>query len=174
MPPLGCAQRHFCGLVARRLIPVHPDSNSASKPCLAGTTCLYALVGYSLNLNAALVILLASRLTFTLIRETPLNLVIPFDKLFPAFHIYVGYTIAVASVGHAVFHIIWIVRWDGWAPGLWGINMVGRRCRASLSNMLGIYMSTDAFSVAVRRNWRINLSRIDRHDCYVYTPRSQG
>lgn len=79
--------------------------------------------GYILNLNCGLVILLASRLAFTLIRDTPLNLVVPFDKSFPAFHIIVGYIILGAVIGHGSFHLIWIVGWNQWGGGLWGINM---------------------------------------------------
>lgn len=79
--------------------------------------------GYTLNLNCALVILLASRLTFTLIRETPLNMIIPFDKSFPAFHIIVGYVILLAAILHGIFHLIWIIGWNRWGAGLWGVNM---------------------------------------------------
>lgn len=80
--------------------------------------------GYTLNLNCALVILLAARLSFTLLRETALNLILPFDKTFPAFHIVVGYCIAGAVIGHGVFHMIWIIVWNGWGPGIWGVTWV--------------------------------------------------
>lgn len=79
--------------------------------------------GYVLNLNVALVILLACRLTLTAIRETPLNMFIPFDKSFPAFHIIVAYVIVVAASLHGIFHLTWISIWSGWRGGLWGINM---------------------------------------------------
>lgn len=79
--------------------------------------------GYVLNLNCGLVILLASRLTFTVIRETPLNLVIPFDKSFPAFHIIVAYILLGAVIGHGSFHLVWIIAWRRWDNRLWGINM---------------------------------------------------
>lgn len=85
--------------------------------------------GYTLNLNCALVIILACRLSFTLLRETSLNLVLPFDKSFPAFHIIVGYSILAAVIGHGVFHMIWIIVWNGWGPGLWGVTWV--RCSSS-------------------------------------------
>lgn len=78
--------------------------------------------GYTLNLTCALVIILAARLSFTLLRETALNRILPFDKTFPAFHILVGYSIMAAVVGHGIFHCIWIVVWNGWGPGIWGIN----------------------------------------------------
>lgn len=80
--------------------------------------------GYTLNLNCALVIILAARLSFTLLRETSLNLVLPFDKSFPAFHIIVGYSILAAVIGHGVFHMIWIIVWNGWGPGIWGVTWV--------------------------------------------------
>lgn len=80
--------------------------------------------GYTLNLNCALVILLAARLSFTVLRETALNLILPFDKTFPAFHIIVAYCILVAVIGHGLFHIIWIIVWSGWSPGVWGITWV--------------------------------------------------
>lgn len=79
--------------------------------------------GYTLNLNCALVIVLASRLLFTVIRRTPLNLVFPFDKTFPAFHMIVGYVIAISVMGHGIFHMVWIAGWKKWSGGLWGISM---------------------------------------------------
>lgn len=79
--------------------------------------------GYVLNLNCGLVILLASRLALTALRDTPLNLFVPFDKSFPKFHIVIGYVIVSSVCGHGVFHLIWIINWKNWATGLWGVNM---------------------------------------------------
>ena len=79
--------------------------------------------GYILNLNTALVILLAARLFFTWIRDTPLAYILPLDKSFPSIHIIVGYVIAGTVVVHAVFHSIWIIWFNGWVPGLWGFTM---------------------------------------------------
>ncbi len=79
--------------------------------------------GYTINLTCALVILLAARLSFTMLRETALNRILPFDKTFPAFHIIVGYSILAAVAGHGLFHMIWIAGWNQWKPGLWAINM---------------------------------------------------
>ena len=79
--------------------------------------------GYTLNLNCGLLIFLASRLVFTLVRETPLNLVVPFDKSFPAFHIIVAYIMFASAVAHGLFHLIWIIEWGQWGDGLWGISM---------------------------------------------------
>lgn len=79
--------------------------------------------GYTINLTCALVIILAARLSFTILRETALNRILPFDKTFPAFHIIVGYSILGAVSGHGLFHMIWIAGWNQWKPGLWAINM---------------------------------------------------
>lgn len=70
--------------------------------------------GYVLDITCALVILLASKLLLTVLRETPLQLVLPLDRAFPHFHVLVGYTILAAVVVHAVFHLIWIIAWDAW------------------------------------------------------------
>lgn len=79
--------------------------------------------GYSLNLNTSLVILIAARLTFTLIRETPLQYILPLDKIFPLFHMFVGYMIAFLVLIHGTFHMTWIIRFQGWNSGLWGFTM---------------------------------------------------
>lgn len=79
--------------------------------------------GYVLNLNCGLVILLASRLAMKALRETPLDLFVPFDKTFPSFHIVVGFVIVASVCGHGIFHLTWIIRWRSWANGLWGVNM---------------------------------------------------
>lgn len=79
--------------------------------------------GYTLNFNTALVILIASRLLLTFIRDTWLNLFLPFDKFFPAFHIIIAVAIAVAVLCHATFHFIWIIQWKMWTPGPFAINM---------------------------------------------------
>lgn len=79
--------------------------------------------GYTLNLNSALVIFLACRLLFTSLRDTRLNLFIPFDKLFPAAHIVVACFIAFAAFFHAVFHFVWILIGDYWAGGMHNVTM---------------------------------------------------
>nr|AAZ73480.1 respiratory burst oxidase-like protein [Chondrus crispus] len=80
-------------------------------------------MGYTLNLNTAFVILLASRLLFTKLRDSPLQLVLPFDAAFPALHIVVGYTIFFAVLVHGSFHFVWLITWDAWTWGLWSFNM---------------------------------------------------
>lgn len=79
--------------------------------------------GYVLNLNCGLVILLTSRLALTALRETPLALFLPLDKSFPSFHIIVGYISVISVFGHGIFHMVWIINWNFWQTGLWGINM---------------------------------------------------
>lgn len=80
-------------------------------------------MGYTLNLNTAFVLLLASRLLFTKLRDSPMQLVLPFDAAFPALHIMVGYTIFFAVIVHASFHFVWLTTWDAWNWGLWSFNM---------------------------------------------------
>lgn len=79
--------------------------------------------GYTLNLNCALVILLGCKLLFTKLRNTKLNLFIPFDKIFPTFHIVIGYAILVGVLLHASFHMIWVIHWNKWTPGLFNVTM---------------------------------------------------
>lgn len=98
--------------------------------------------GYTLNLNCALVVLLASRLMFTLIRDTRLNLFIPFDKSFPAFHIIVAFVVVFAVIFHAIFHFIWIIGWDQWGPGTYGVSMtVGTGVTLSVVLAVMVFLS---------------------------------
>lgn len=79
--------------------------------------------GYSLNLNTALVLLLASRLFLTVLRDSALADVLPLDKAFPALHIVVAYVIIISVVVHIPFHFVWIAGWNKWQSGLWQVNM---------------------------------------------------
>nr|AYM26621.1 NADPH oxidase respiratory burst oxidase-like protein [Gracilariopsis lemaneiformis] len=79
--------------------------------------------GYTLNINTAFVILLAARLLFTKLRDTPVANVLPLDKAFPMLHIIVGYVIASSVLIHATFHFGWLFGFGGWVWGLWGFNM---------------------------------------------------
>lgn len=79
--------------------------------------------GYSLNLNTALVLTLASRLFLTALRDSALADVLPLDKAFPELHIIVAYTIIFSVIIHVPFHFVWIAAWDKWTPGLWNVNM---------------------------------------------------
>lgn len=62
--------------------------------------------GALLNLNSALVILVASKIFMSILRRTPLNMVVPFDKAMPLFHASIGTTISVATFVHVVPHLI--------------------------------------------------------------------
>nr|QKG86321.1 NAD(P)H oxidase NOX1 [Asparagopsis taxiformis] len=62
--------------------------------------------GALLNLNSALVILVAARSTMTYLRRTILNMIVPFDKAMPAFHILCGNALVLALVLHAGGHTV--------------------------------------------------------------------
>lgn len=59
--------------------------------------------GALLNLNSALIILVASKTLMTYLRRTRLNMIVPFDKAMPAFHIIIGNMLVVGTVLHVVF-----------------------------------------------------------------------
>lgn len=73
--------------------------------------------GNVLNLNFALVILLGARYTFTWLRATPLNLIIPFDKAMPHFHVAVASTSLGFAVVHCLLHLIAGLSRGSWAKG---------------------------------------------------------
>lgn len=80
--------------------------------------------GYSLNLNCALIILLACRLVLTTVRETPLHNVLPLDRAFPDAHVVVGGLICVGVAIHVPFHFGWLIRFNAWDTfGLWSFSM---------------------------------------------------
>lgn len=80
--------------------------------------------GYSLNFNCAIILILASRLFLTFIRETPLHRVLPLDKSFPTAHIVVGYSILIGVALHVPFHFAWVITFDKWDPfTLWSFSM---------------------------------------------------
>ena len=80
--------------------------------------------GFTLNLNSALVILLASRLLLTFARETPLHKILPLDKSFPAAHIVVGLAIFVGVLIHVPFHFAWLLTFSQFDKfKLWSFSM---------------------------------------------------
>lgn len=79
--------------------------------------------GYTLNLNTALVILLASRLFLTFLRDSALSNVLPLDKAFPAIHIAVAVAILAGVIVHVPFHFVWILWGKEWRPGVWQVTM---------------------------------------------------
>lgn len=62
--------------------------------------------GAMLNLNSALIILVASRTLMTFLRQTALNLYVPFDKAMPAFHSLVGNFLVFSCFLHVLGHIV--------------------------------------------------------------------
>lgn len=82
------------------------------------TTAIARGSGATINFNMAVVILLASRSTMGILRETPLNMVLPIDKAMPEMHRLVGILILLAGVLHVACHIPWYVIDNPWALGL--------------------------------------------------------
>ncbi|OSX73467.1 hypothetical protein BU14_0346s0019 [Porphyra umbilicalis] len=80
--------------------------------------------GYTLNLHVQFVFLVACRKLLTALRSTPISVLLPFDKAMPAFHMVVGYAIAVSATIHAIFHLIAGLtpgeKRIGWMPGFGG------------------------------------------------------
>lgn len=72
--------------------------------------------GYCLNLNVALILILACRATLTALRRTVLNVVIPFDKAMPLYHSFCGYSTLVCAIMHAAGHSV------GFARNMWSIT----------------------------------------------------
>lgn len=80
-------------------------------------------LGMMLNLHCGIIILLACKHYLTQLRRTKLHLVFNFDKAFPKWHMIFGISIFIISFLHASFHLAWIVVWNGWQGGLWGVTM---------------------------------------------------
>ncbi len=77
--------------------------------------------GALLNLNSALVILVAAKSTMTYLRRTALNMIVPFDKAMPAFHMIIGNVLVLGTVLHVAFQTCNYVVFD-----LWNNNPAGR------------------------------------------------
>lgn len=86
------------------------------------TTSIARGAGSTLNLNSALVVLLAARSFITFLRETPLNLVLEFDKAMPVFHAAVGMLVIVGGAVHAIFHWVAYAISSPWSGGLTGLT----------------------------------------------------
>ncbi|GAB0489456.1 hypothetical protein MMPV_000675 [Pyropia vietnamensis] len=84
------------------------------------TTGIARGAGATLNLNSALVVLLAARSFITFLRETPLNLILEFDKAMPVFHAAVGTLVVVGGAVHAGFHWVAYAISSPWSGGLAG------------------------------------------------------
>lgn len=84
------------------------------------TTTIARGCGATLNLNLAVVLLLASRSFVSFLRETPLSLLVSLDSLMPSLHGVIGLIVLVAGVIHALTHwATYIVKnpWGGGAGG---------------------------------------------------------
>lgn len=102
--------------------PKHVDNNRSTLFKILIATARGA--GYTLNLNCALIILLACRLVLTSLRETPMHNVLPLDRAFPDAHVIVGVMIAIGVVIHVPFHFAWIINFNEWGSlKLWSISM---------------------------------------------------
>jgi len=85
--------------------------------------------GNLINYNAAFLLLLSSRMVLTWLRNTPLNMVVPFDKAMPAFHMLVGYVLLVAAFVHTIAHGVTYFVGNLWAPGYTGTtSLFGTGC----------------------------------------------
>lgn len=105
--------------------------------------------GYILNFNTALVILLASRLFLTALRDTAFASGLPLDKAFPKLHVIVGYTIFFTLFIHVPFHFVWIIKYNEWEAGLWNVNMTV----ATGSCLLLVFLAMFIFAqVGFRKN----------------------
>lgn len=76
--------------------------------------------GATLDLNAAIIIIVASRYLMTYLRQTALNLFVPFDKAMPAFHSLVGNFLCAGTFVHMAAHIVRYSTKDHVWGGLFG------------------------------------------------------
>lgn len=78
--------------------------------------------GAVINLNAAIVLLLASRSLLGLLRTTPLNMVLPIDKAMPDMHRLVGIVLLLAALLHSGTQITFYFISNPWSPGFTGFT----------------------------------------------------
>ena len=76
--------------------------------------------GYMINFNMVLLILFGSRFLVTALRKTVLNVMFPFDKAMPQFHMIIGYVLYVSAAVHGVFHVIPGIIANHWERGFGG------------------------------------------------------
>lgn len=84
---------------------------------LAWSLCIARGFGYVLNLNVALIFLLASKMTLGLLRNTVLAAILPIDQAMPDLHSLVGYVSFVSAVLHGTFHCLGALAGNLWEPG---------------------------------------------------------
>jgi len=80
--------------------------------------------GNLVNFNAAFILLISARKLMSWLRNTPMNMVIPFDKAMPAFHMLVGRVFLAASLTHVAFHLPVYVVSKPWGPGYNGFTQL--------------------------------------------------
>jgi hypothetical protein len=70
-----------------------------------------------LNLDTGLILLVGSRHVMTILRRTPLVMIIPFDLAMPKAHIFLAYICFYASIVHGIFHLIPGIIESSWEAG---------------------------------------------------------
>lgn len=76
--------------------------------------------GATINLNMAVVLVVASRSLIGFLRETPLNMILPIDKAMPEFHRLVGKLLLTAGFVHSITHVATYIIKKPWSGGFSG------------------------------------------------------
>lgn len=91
--------------------------NWPNDPLLAWSLCIARGFGFVLNMNVALIFILASKKTLGVLRNTVLGAVLPIDQAMPEMHSLVGYVSFLSAALHGTFHCIGALAGNLWAPG---------------------------------------------------------
>ncbi|CAN8077150.1 unnamed protein product [Agarophyton chilense] len=84
---------------------------------VAWTVAIARGTGFILNLNIAIVILLASRKTLTFLRSTPISSLLPLDHAMPEMHTFVAVFSFALAILHGILHSVAGITRKFWAPG---------------------------------------------------------
>lgn len=79
--------------------------------------CVGRGFGRVLNLNVALLFILASRKTLGFLRNTVVGTILPIDEAMPELHSFIAYACFAAATIHGVCHCIASTGMNLWAPG---------------------------------------------------------
>lgn len=109
--------------------------------------------GNLINFNSAVILLVSARKFVSWLRNTPLNMVVPFDKAMPAFHMLVGRVFLAASVVHVGFHLPVYVVSKPWGPGYNGFTQLF----ITGSMLVALFAILFVTSVRVNRSKRYEL-----------------
>lgn len=109
--------------------------------------------GNLINFNSAVILLVSARKFMSWLRNTPLNMVVPFDKAMPAFHMLVGRVFLAASVVHVGFHLPVYVVSKPWGPGYNGFTQLF----ITGSMLVALFAILFVTSVRVNRSKRYEL-----------------